>query len=142
MANLKQGTLDMCKKAQQGKVCVRSVDQELGGLSFLADVRFLPHSWLACAAVVADILTGRRRARSIFIDQNLAGVGGYTQTLRLIQVIWDLTLEGDSVTDGQRAAQKLFFLEHRHNKRQILLKRKANIIPSPPSAEDLIQLIN
>lgn len=49
--NLKQGTLDMCRKAQRGGVCVCSVDQELGGGFHF----FLPHSWLACAAVVADI---------------------------------------------------------------------------------------
>lgn len=65
----------------------------------------------ACAAVVADILasvnTLELSARSVFIDQNLAGVGGYTQSLQLIQVIQELTLESDSVSDGQRAVQQL-----------------------------------
>ncbi len=64
---------------------------------------FLPHSCLACAAVVADILA---RTRSVFIDHNLAGVGGYTQSLQLIQVIQERTLERDSVTDGQCAVQQ------------------------------------
>ena len=51
MANLKQGTIDMCKSTA-GRF-VRSVDQELGDFHF--GCVFLPHSWLACADAVADI---------------------------------------------------------------------------------------
>lgn len=93
MTNLKQATLDMCKST--ARRCVRSVEQELGDFHFGWYV-FLTHSWLClcscCRRYFDQCQHGRIRARSVFADQNLAGVGGYTQSLQLIQVIQELTL--------------------------------------------------
>lgn len=52
VTNLKQGTLDMCKSTAWMRA--RSVHQELGNIHF-GWCAFLTHSWLVCAAVVADI---------------------------------------------------------------------------------------
>lgn len=97
------------------------------GLFILADARFFHTAGFACAAVVADILTSANKAEvepvQFFTDQNLATVGGYTQSPQLIQVIQELTLERDSFTDGQCALQQFaskrktsLFLEYCYNK--------------------------
>lgn len=108
MTNLKQATLDICKITVER--CVRSVEQKHGDFHF-SWCTFLTHSWLACAAAVADILasanTAELRARSVFIDQNLGRIGGYTHSVQLIQVMQEMTLERDSLTDGQCAVQQL-----------------------------------
>lgn len=39
----------------------------------------------------------------VFLDENLASVGGYTQSLQLIWVIQELTVERDPRADGQTA---------------------------------------
>lgn len=67
----------------------------------MADMMFLPHSWLD------QCQHGQIRARSVFINQNLASVGGYTQSLQLNQVIQELILDRDSVTDGRCAVQQV-----------------------------------
>lgn len=97
--NLKRGTLDMCKNAFM----------EVRALSRPGDFHFgwraiLPHSWLSCAAVVADILAGANTAK-VEPDHNLANVSGYTQSPRLIRVVQEVTPEGDSVTDRQAVLQ-------------------------------------
>ena len=84
-------------------VCARALSRPgTGGL-------LLAHSWLACAAVVADISTGANAdesgARSVFIDQNLAGVGGL-HPKPAVDPGYPGTLERDSVTDGQCAVQQ------------------------------------
>lgn len=54
----------------------------------------------------------------MFMDQNLASVGGYAQTLQLIQVKQQLTLQRDSLTDGLRLQGKLY-LEYSYNKDKV-----------------------
>ena len=78
-------------------------------------MRFFHTAGSPCAAVVADISTGANsRARSIFIDQNLAGVGGYTQTLQVLQEVTPgggILLLMDNVL-----LWNFSFSEHRYNK--------------------------
>lgn len=106
MTNLKQGTLDTCRKAQRGGVC--SVDQELGRggeLSFFSSTQ-LARLCSCCCRYSDPCQHDELRARSVFTDQNLAAAGGYTQSTQLIQVVQEPTPEGDSVTDGQCAVQQ------------------------------------
>lgn len=112
MTNLKQGTLDMCKSAAGRCVCVRACALSrpgTEGLSFWLMCNSSTQLAFLCSCSCRYFGQYKRSqswARSVFIDQNLANVGGYTQRLQLIRVIQKLTLEEDSVTDGQGVVQQ------------------------------------
>lgn len=107
MTNLKQGTLDTCRKAQRGGVCVLGRPGTWGGgeLSFFSSTQ-LARLCSCCCRYSDPCQHDELRARSVFTDQNLAAAGGYTQSTQLIQVVQEPTPEGDSVTDGQCAVQQ------------------------------------
>lgn len=136
MTNLKQATLDMCKSTA-GR-CVRSVDQELGGLSF----------WLMCVSStqLARLCSCCCRyfdqcqidlyrsdlGRCWWLHPYSAADPGWL--LREILLLMDNVLHSSLCLSGKLFPWSTAITKANSIKRE----STANIIPSPPSAEDLI----